>query len=154
MEESMRKLADRFRLPRQDAKQYSPLTLAYIGDAIYDLVIRTILVRRGNTQVNKLHKHASALVKAEKQSEMIGLLETELTEEELHIYKRGRNAKSYTSAKNASIVDYRRATGFEAVMGYLYLKGDYSRMLELIQKGLEPQKEADKEQDLNERRIY
>ena len=133
----MRELAEGFRLPPLDVKQYSPLTLAYIGDAIYELVIRTILVRRGNTQVNKLHKQASGLVKAEKQSEMIGLLEEELTEEELHIYRRGRNAKSNTSAKNASIVDYRRATGFEAVMGYLYLKGNYSRMLELIRKGLE-----------------
>ncbi len=137
MEESMRELAEVFRLPPQDVKQYSPLTLAYIGDAIYELVIRTILVRRGNTQVNKLHKHASGLVKAEKQSEMIGLLEAEFTQEELHIYRRGRNAKSNTSAKNASIVAYRRATGFEAVMGYLYLKGNYSRMLELIRKGLE-----------------
>ncbi len=137
MEESMRELAEGFQLPPLDVKLYSPLTLAYIGDAIYELVIRTILVRRGNTQVNKLHKQASGLVKAEKQSEMIGLLEEEFTEEELHIYRRGRNAKSNTSAKNASIVDYRRATGFEAVMGYLYLKGNYSRMLELIRKGLE-----------------
>lgn len=137
MEESMRDLAEQFQLPPQDVKQYSPLTLAYIGDAIYELVIRTILVRRGNTQVNKLHKQASSLVKAEKQSEMISLLEAELTEEELHVYRRGRNAKSHTAAKNASIVDYRRATGFEAVMGYLYLKGNYNRMLELIRKGLE-----------------
>ena len=92
-------------------------------------------------QVNKLHKHASSLVKAEKQSEMIRTLEPQLTEEELHIYKRGRNAKSNTMAKNASVGDYRRATGFEAVIGYLYLKGEYSRMIDLIKAGLAPEKE-------------
>ena len=72
---------------------------------------------------------------------MIGVLEREFTEEEIHVYKRGRNAKSYTTAKNASISDYRRATGFEAVMGYLYLKGDYTRMIDLIKMGLAPEEE-------------
>ncbi|MCC2727948.1 ribonuclease III, partial [Blautia sp. MSK22_86] len=87
-------------------------------------------------QVNKLHRHAAGLVKAEKQSAMIEILEPLFTEEEKQIYKRGRNAKSYTKAKNASTIDYRRATGFEAVMGYLYLKGDYKRMIDLIRAGL------------------
>ena len=141
MEESLSYLEEQFQLPELNVKQYSPLTLAYIGDAIYDLVIRTVLVRQGNMQVNKLHKHASSLVKAEKQSEMIRTLEPQLTEEELHIYKRGRNAKYNTMAKNASVGDYRRATGFEAVIGYLYLKGEYSRMIDLIKAGLAPEKE-------------
>ena len=141
MEESIGYLQQLFRLPEVNPKQYSPLTLAYIGDAVYELVIRTVLVSRANTQVSKLHRRASSLVKAEKQSQLVEILEPHFTPEEEHIYKRGRNAKSYTSAKNAGIVDYRRATGFEAVMGYLYLKGDYRRMMDLIKMGIEPGEE-------------
>lgn len=133
----LKQLETLFQLPDCQVGQYSPLTLAYIGDAIYDLVIRTILVREANTQVNKLHKRASALVKAETQSAMIEHLETLFTAEEERIYKRGRNAKSFTSAKNASIQDYRRATGFEAVMGYLYLSGNYDRILKLVYEGIQ-----------------
>ncbi len=136
MDESLKRLEQLFELPDCHPEQYSPLTLAYIGDAIYELVIRTILVREANTQVNKLHRKASSLVKAETQSLMIETLEQLFTEEEMHIYKRGRNAKSFTSAKNASIVDYRRATGFEAVMGYLYLKGEYDRITDLVYAGI------------------
>ena len=134
-------LNEQFHREDVDIRTYSPLTLAYIGDAIYDLLIRTLLVEKGNTQVNKLHKRASSLVKAEKQSQMIEILELHFTKEEEQIYKRGRNAKSFTSAKNASIADYRRATGFEAVMGYLYLTGKYHRMIDLVKLGLEPGKE-------------
>ena len=141
METGLSELKELFELKDRDLRTYSPLTLAYIGDGVYELVIRTILVKKGNCPVNQLHKKASSLVKAEKQSEMIGVLEREFTEEEIHVYKRGRNAKSYTTAKNASISDYRRATGFEAVMGYLYLKGDYTRMIDLIKMGLAPEEE-------------
>ena len=137
MEESIEYLSRQFELPELELQQYSPLTLAYIGDAAYELIIRTVLVRRGNAPVNKLHRRASSLVKAENQSSMVRVLEPKFTEEEEKVYKRGRNAKSATSAKNASIGDYRRATGFEAVMGYLYLKGDYSRMIDLVRIGLE-----------------
>lgn len=118
-------------------RQLSPLVLAYIGDSIYDLVIKTYLIdSKGNMPVNKLNRMSSGLVKAQTQSEMIGRIEHMLDEEEEGVYKRGRNAKSYTSAKNASITDYRRATGFEALMGYLYLSGRYSRMMELIKAAL------------------
>lgn len=130
-------LEEAFHLENKDLRTYSPLTLAYIGDAAYDLVIRTILVERANMQVNKLHRHAASLVKAEKQSAMIEILEPLFTEEERSVYKRGRNAKSATKAKNASTMDYRRATGFEAVIGYLYLKRDYSRMITLVRAGLQ-----------------
>ena len=139
MEKSVEYLKQLFDLPEVKVKQYSPLTLAYIGDAAYELVVRTVLVSRANTQVNKLHHAASNLVKAETQSRMIDVLEPHFTPEEEHIYKRGRNAKSYTSAKNASITDYRRATGFEAVMGYLYLKGEFTRLLDLIKLGIAPE---------------
>ena len=117
-------------------KTYSPLTLAYIGDSIYDLVIRTMVVERGNAPVNRLHKTVTNMVKAPAQMKSFHRIEPVLTKEELTVYKRGRNAKSYTSAKNASISDYRVATGFEALMGYLYLTGQVPRMLELINMGL------------------
>ena len=136
MEASLSYLKELLALGNTDIKTYSPLTLAYIGDAVYEIVIRTILVEKGNAQVNKLHQRASKLVKASAQSEITEKLKEDLTEEELVVYKRGRNAKSYTKAKNASTIDYRRATGFEAVMGYLYLKGDYKRMIDLIRAGL------------------
>lgn len=136
MEASLTHLKEMFELRDTDIRTYSPLTLAYIGDAIYELVIRTILVEKGNTQVNKLHQRAAKLVKASAQSEMIEKLKPNLTEEEMSVYKRGRNAKSFTMAKNATMSDYRRATGFEALMGYLYLTEQWDRMLELIKMGI------------------
>lgn len=119
-----------------DAGAYSPLTLAYIGDDAYDLVIRTYLLSKGNMPVNKINRMANALVKAGTQSAMMDVIEPLLDEEELAVYKRGRNAKSNTKAKNATVVDYRRATGFEALMGYLYLKGSYERMVQLIREAM------------------
>lgn len=136
MEASLKKFKELFELEDTDIRTYSPLTLAYIGDAIYELVIRTILVEKGNTQVNKLHQRASKLVKASAQSEIMEKLKPYLTEEEMGIFKRGRNAKSFTMAKNASMSDYRRATGFEALMGHLYLTEQWDRMLELIKIGI------------------
>lgn len=131
------KFVEEFDIEQQDIRTYSPLTLAYIGDAIFELVIRTVLVERKNTQPEKLHKAATKIVKAETQALMIEVLKEELTEKELAVYKRGRNAKAVTRAKNASMSEYRRATGFEALMGYLYLNGEMERMLELIHKGVE-----------------
>ena len=136
METSLSRIKGLFELPGADIRSYSPLTLAYIGDGGYELVIRTILVEKGNCQPQKLHKRASALVKAQAQSEMMETLTPLLTQEELSVYRRGRNAKSYTMAKNATMGDYRRATGFEALMGYLYLTEQEMRMLELIKEGL------------------
>lgn len=137
MEESLNYLEEQFELPQQDIRSYSPLTLAYIGDAIYDLYIRTIIVKQGNTQPSKLHKRASALVKAETQADMVTVLEPHFTPEEEAVFKRGRNAKSYTTAKNATTGEYRRATGLEAVLGYLYLTKQYNRIIDLIKIGLE-----------------
>ena len=127
----------KFGIKQGDIRQYSPLVLAYIGDGVYDLAIRSMLVGKGNAHVNDLHKKASRLVKAHAQSEMVRVLQPELTEEELAVYRRGRNTKSFTIAKNATVADYRRATGFEAVIGYLYLQDNVDRMMELILKGLE-----------------
>ena len=130
-------LKEEFQLEDQDLRTYSPLTLAYIGDSIFDLVIRTLLVKHGNCPPQKLHERASKLVKASAQAEMIENLMPVLSEEEITIYKRGRNAKSYTKAKNATVADYRKATGLEALMGYLYLKEDTKRIIELIKTGLD-----------------
>ena len=132
METNLIQLKELFHLEDQDLRSYSPLTLAYIGDGVYELIIRTILVKKGNCPVNRLHKKASSLVKAGAQSAIMEVIEEELTPEELSVYRRGRNAHSPTMAKHATMADYRRATGFEALMGYLYLKEDYTRMLTLV----------------------
>ena len=142
-------IRETFDIRKGDIRTYSPLTLAYIGDGIYDLVIRTLIVRHGSCQPNKLHKRTSALVKASAQSALIDKLMDKLTEEELAVYKRGRNAKSYTMAKNATMKDYRKATGFEALMGYLYLQGETERLVSLVREGLgndwtEEKKEEDR----------
>lgn len=126
-----------FECDKVDVRAYSPLTLAYIGDAVYDLVIRTVVVERANRAANELHKRTVKYVQAAVQAAMIEALSEELTEEEEAVYKRGRNAKSHTSAKNASIQDYRKATGFEALIGFLYLSGQSERMLYLIKTGIE-----------------
>lgn len=126
-----------FACKEQDVRAYSPLTLAYMGDAIYELVIRSVVVERANRSANDLHKKTVRYVKAETQSAMIQALLPELTLDEEAVYKRGRNAKSYTAAKNASLGDYRKATGFEALMGYLYLTNQTDRLLYLVKKGIE-----------------
>lgn len=126
-----------FDLKEMDAGMYSPLVLAYIGDAVYELIIRTLIVNRGNCPVNQMHKKSSSLVKAGAQAEMIHLIMDELTEKEMAVYKRGRNAKSATAAKNATIQDYRTATGFEALVGYLYLNGEKERLIALTASALE-----------------
>ena len=136
METNLMQLKELFHLEDQDLRSYSPLTLAYIGDGVYELVIRTILVKKGNCPVNRLHKKASSLVKAGAQSAIMEVIEEKLTPEELSVYRRGRNAHSPTMAKHATMADYRRATGFEALMGYLYLKEDYTRMLTLSRMGI------------------
>ena len=108
--------------------EVSSLALAYIGDAIYEIFVRTMVLSKGNAPVNKLHKQSKEYVNAKGQAE--------LTEEEKAVFRRGRNATSYTTPKNMDIADYRRATGLEALFGYLYLKGDMQRALELFEKGV------------------
>lgn len=132
-------IKDVFSLPEVNADSYSPLTLAYMGDCVYEMTIRTLLVSRGNAPVNTLNRKASNLAKASSQSRMISaLIDAEaLTEEELAVYKRGRNAKSFSTAKNATVNDYRRATGYEALIGWLYLSGRSRRALEIIKLGFE-----------------
>lgn len=119
-----------------DANSYSPLVLAYIGDAVYELIIRSRVVNQGSMQVNKMHKRSAGLVKAGTQAALIRAIEDLLTAEEHAVYKRGRNAKSVTTAKNASVIDYRTATGLEALAGWLFLKERYDRLVYLVSQGL------------------
>ncbi len=140
MEESLSLLAQlkkEFACKEVDIREYSPLALAYIGDCIYDLVIRTVVVGRGNRSSSQLHKSATKYVNAGAQAAMAEALQDCLTEEEAAVYRRGRNAKSYTTAKNASVIDYRKATGLEALMGYLYLRDDMGRVIDLVKLGLD-----------------
>ncbi len=130
-------LNSKFGIKGQDIRTYSPLTLAYIGDAIFDVMIRSILVNKGNTAVNKLHIRASKVVKAPTQAQLILAVMDELTEAEKEIYRRGRNSKPHTKAKNATTIDYLEATGFEAVMGYLYLTDNMDRACEIVNMGIE-----------------
>lgn len=132
----LKKIKEVFAVEETDIRSYSPLTFAYVGDAVYDLIIRTVVVERANRSASALHKKTSSIVKARTQSDMIEAVMPHLTEEEREIYKRGRNAKPHTMAKNASVSDYRRATGFEALIGYLYLTGSFDRILLLVKEGL------------------
>ena len=130
------KIKQEFDCKDVDLRTYSPLTLAFLGDCVYDIIIRTVVVERGNRAPQGLHKKKSYLVNAKTQKELIESIQDLLTEEEESVYRRGRNAKSYTTAKNASVGDYRKATGFEALLGYLYLDDKMDRVMYLIKEGL------------------
>lgn len=118
----------------KDFKLLNGLALAYVGDAIYEIYIRDYLIRQGQTKPNMLHRQATTYVSAKAQSYLMkGMLAAEmLTEEETVMYKRGRNAKSHTSAKNADITTYRVSTGFEALVGYLHLTEQKDRLEEIV----------------------
>lgn len=117
-------------------KEYSPLALAYIGDAVFEVLVRLTVMSDGNAPVNKLHKKARDVVNAKAQAEMYRRICNWLTEEEEAVFRRGRNAKSFTVPKNADLMDYRHATGLEALFGYLYLKGEKERAVELFRLGM------------------
>lgn len=120
-------------LTKKEASMLSPLQLAYIGDAVYELFIRRYLLQK-KLPVHELHKEAVKYVKAGAQANIIHFLEKELREEEKNIVKRGRNAKTHSSPKNANITDYKYATGFEALIGFLYLTGQEERMFQLLNR--------------------
>lgn len=123
------------------AREYSPLTLAYIGDAVFEMCVRTMIISKANAPVNVLNKRARGFVNAGMQAKMFEKIKGFLTEEEFSVMKRGRNAKSFTSAKNATISDYRHATGLEALFGYLYIKNDVKRLLEIFNMCVEDENE-------------
>ena len=132
----LEKIREEFSLESKDIRTYSPLTLAFVGDCVFDLLIRTVIVERANQAPNQLHQKKSKMVKASAQAALAETLLEELSEEEQAVYKRGRNAKSGTSAKNASIADYRKATGLEALIGFWFLTGQEERMILMVKEGL------------------
>lgn len=119
------------KLTAEDIVMLSPLQLAYIGDAVYELLVRTYLLKKG-LSVKELHKATINFVKAKSQANIVHNLEEELTEHEKTVVKKGRNAKSNTVPKNANLIDYKYATGFEALIGELYLSGKDERLSELF----------------------
>ena len=130
-------IIERFGMQAKDVNAMPALTLAYIGDCIYELVIRTVLVERGLTHVSELNKNAVTYVKASAQKDMYHAVESKLSEEEAAVFRRGRNVRSSSCPKNASVTDYHAATGYEALMGYLFLKGRTDRIAELVKTGIE-----------------
>lgn len=128
-----------------NAYQYSPLALAYMGDSILDLLVKKYFVTHSNMQPHKYHVEVSKIVKAVNQAVYIDQIMEELSEDELDVYKRGRNTNTHSKAKNATMGQYRKATGLEALYGYLYLKGDMER-LQYFVDGMIRQYLASKEQ--------
>ena len=119
-------------MDEKQAKRKNPLVLAYVGDTVFDLYIRTNLVKHSDEHVNQLNQKACKAVNARAQAQAIEILQEALTEEELEVFRRGRNAKSGTVPKNMDVQDYRKATGLEALFGYLFLSGKYQRLEELF----------------------
>jgi ribonuclease-3 family protein len=138
MEESLNfsNIKRNLQIEDKDIRTFSPLSLAYIGDTIFDLLIRSVVLANGNTPVSKMHKACSEIVCATSQAAIIDAIFDELTEEEKEVVTRGRNAKSKTTAKNASVLDYRKATSLEALLGYLYMEEKVDRLYELTTLGL------------------
>jgi len=110
----------------------NPLVLAYIGDAVYELYVRIHISKNGALKTNTLHRASIGFVCAKAQAGILDKIEESLDEEELNIVRRGRNANSNTIPKNASVADYKKATAFEALIGYLFLKNDITRLEEII----------------------
>ena len=137
MEEGIKTIRDAFDIPERDINTYSPLTLAFLGDGVYEIIVRSIMVASKNVSPSKLHNASAHIVKAESQRKVSEAIAPYLTDEESDVFRRGRNAKSYTNSKNASVSDYRMATGFEALLGYLFLKNERDRIFWLVKKGLE-----------------
>lgn len=110
----------------------NPLVLAYIGDAVYELYVRQYVISGGNHRPNHLHRAATGYVSAKAQSKLLAALMPTLSEEEQDIVKRGRNAKSGTTAKNADVLEYRHSTAFECLIGYLYYQKSFKRLKEIM----------------------
>ncbi|MGE5370604.1 MAG: Mini-ribonuclease 3 [Solirubrobacterales bacterium] len=130
--EDQRELTPNLTLPLAEVSQLSPLVLAYIGDGVFELAVRTRLVHAGIRKPDELHKAAVRQVRAEAQAALARALEPRLTEAELDLIKRGRNAKGRTPQGTTSIADYRLSTGFETLLGYHYLAGNRERLAEIL----------------------
>lgn len=124
-------------LKREEVIQLSPLVWAYMGDAVYEKYIREYVIRQGMCKNGLLHKKSIKYVSANGQVKILKRIEEKLTEEELDIVRRGRNSNPHSHAKNADIVDYKYATGFEALIGYLYLSEQKERLEEILKMCVE-----------------
>ena len=120
-------------LSEHEAQSMSALTLAYVGDAVHSMYVRQQLALESDYKIDTLHRMASSKVKASAQAELSESLLDNLTEAEKSVYLRGRNASLHHKAKNQTAADYRKATGFEAVLGYLYLTGQYERLQDILE---------------------
>lgn len=116
----------------QDAKMLSPLVWAYVGDAVYELFIRTMLTNNSNAKPHKLHIESIKYVKAKSQADILKKIDEKLTEEEKDIVRRGRNTENHHIAKNTNVADYAQSTAFEALIGYLYLTKQDERLKEIL----------------------
>ncbi|WP_374049884.1 MULTISPECIES: Mini-ribonuclease 3 [unclassified Sedimentibacter] len=137
------------KIPKENHLMYSPAQLAYAGDAVYELMVRSYIIHSRDVNVNKMHKLSVKFVKANAQAYLINKLDSELSEEEKRIVKRGRNAKVTSSPKNAELMEYRYATGFEALLGYLYLSNNIDRLIFLFNKIIEIIDEKDEKHEDN-----
>ncbi|MCR4649052.1 MAG: ribonuclease III [Lachnospiraceae bacterium] len=134
-----------FELKDTDLRTYNPLTLAFIGDCVFEIIVRTIIVCKGNKSTNALSKDKNSIVNAKMQSRIAEVLKDSFSEEEADIYRRGKNAKTANHSKSAAYNEYHKATGLEAVFGYLYLSGRMDRCIELLKTGLDMIEKSDKE---------
>lgn len=138
MEKGLREeILERFPQKQTDIRMYSPLALAFLGDGVYSLIVRTMVISKGNRQAEKLHNDTRKYVSAQAQARIGDAIQEFLTEEEARIYRRGRNANPYHHAKNATLEEYLKATALETLCGYLYLKDETARFLELLKAGSE-----------------
>ena len=123
--------------------QYSPLALAFLGDAVFSLIIRTVVLSQGSRQAEKLHNETNRIVRASMQAKLIDAMQPFLTDEEAALYRRGRNANPHHKAHSATEEDYRKATALETLCGYLYLKGETVRFLQLLRQAEDALAEAE-----------
>ena len=141
MEEKALEMIKQSQIQKKDPREMSPLVLAYVGDAVFELLVRTrVLDKKGNRPVNDMNRDARRLVNAKSQAEMAFRVKDLFTEEEKAVFRRGRNAKSFTAPKNAVLIDYKHATGLEAVFGFLYLDGNFERVISLFEAGCEEER--------------
>ena len=137
MNDIAKEIREKLDIKETDINTYNPLTLAFIGDSVFETIVRTMVVSKGNKSVNALAKDKNKIVNAKTQSRIAEILTDEFTEEEADVFRRGKNAKTANHSKSAAYSEYHRATGLEAVFGYLYLTGNIDRCVELIKKALD-----------------
>jgi ribonuclease-3 family protein len=139
-------ITSQFNIEKKDIRTYSSLALAFLGDGVFEIVVRTIVMAKGNRAPQKLHLDSANIVNAKSQAKISDGIMEMLTDEEKDIYRQGKNANSHTRAKNASLSDYRKATGFETLLGYLYIEGKTDRIINIVKSGINILEEENQDQ--------